>query len=179
MKKLLPMALAVTALSTGCSPLREVRFDTIQNSAQARSNEIMKRHYENYAKREDSYTAEHLSLEVVEFDEETEFQRERIRVLENVISEIQGIEDVSIVLVENAAIVAISVIGEVGDTELKSIKNKIEQVIKETDISIRYVSVTAAPELIERINKLGSEGNKQINLTEIQQEIISNLRPLV
>lgn len=179
MKKLLPMALAVTALSTGCSPLREVRFDTIQNSSQARANEIMKRHYENYAKQEDNYMVENLSLEVVEFDEDVEFQRERIRVLENIISEIEGIEDVSIVLVESVAVVAISVMGEVADNELIKIKNKIEQVIRETDVSIRYVSVTAAPELRERINKLGYDENKQINLTEIQQEIISNLRPLI
>lgn len=182
MKKLVLSTLAFTALSvsTGCTPLREVRFDTIQNSSQARANAIMKKYNEQAYKGEENYVVDELSVEVVEFDEQAEDRRERIGILENIINEIEGVEDVSIVLVENAAVVAISLMDETADDKLISIKKEIEQVVREIDSSIRYVSVTAAPELMERINKLGVYGeDTKINLTEIQDEIISNLRPIL
>ena len=182
MKKLVLSALAFTALSagTGCTPLREVRFDTIQNSSQARANAMMKKYNESFYKEEDNHIVEELELEVVEFDEQLEDNRQRIVVLENIIREIEEIEEVSIVLVESAAVVAISLSDGITDDELINIKKEIEQVVKEVDTSIRYVSITSAPELIERINKLGVSGEtEKLNLTEIQREIIANLRPLV
>lgn len=178
MKKPVLITLFFTTLFTGCTPLREVRFDTIQNSSHARANAIIKKSNSQVYKNDKAYMVEDITSDVIEFDHEAQNIKERIRILEDIIEDMDGINEANVVIMETAAIVSINITDEITNKKLVKLKQEIEQEIKLIDSSIKQVSVTTSPEFVEKLNNIGKfpEGDN-INITEEQQDIIRNLRP--
>lgn len=172
------LTLFFTTLATGCSPLREVRFDTIQKSSQARANAIIKKSNLHVNKDNKAYMVEDITSDVIEFDQETQNYKERVEILEDIIGDMDGIHEASVVIMETSAIVSINILEEITNEELVKLKQDIEHEIKLIDSSIEHVSVTTAPEFVERINNMGMySDNDIIDINEEQQDIIRNLRP--
>ena len=160
-KRTLPLALlALTALSTGCMA-REVRFDSLENSLYQRAMPIIQqrdavRNFDALNEQKDAHLAE----------------------LEQDLSDIAGINEASVILMDNAAIVSINVDEGVGNHMLIGLRRQIEKTLKASDPSIKYVSVTSAPEMIERLHDItsGVYGDAQ-RTTRGNHERITSLRP--
>lgn len=180
MKMPLLITLSFTTLVTGCSPLREVRFDTIQNSSQVRANAIVKKNSTRLYKNNEPYISEDLTSDVKGFEQATQNHIKKLRELEEMVANIEGVESVNIAIIKNSAIVSINFEQQVNNKDTIKIKNYIRNKIKQANPSIQSVSITAAPEFVERVNKISMnlEENK-IDLTKEQQEIITSLRPII
>ena len=150
--------LVMLGIASGCTPLREVRFDTLQNSVRQRTEDLMQRNVGDH---------------VQDFDRMTGHKEDRIVTLEDGIRQVIGIKDASVIIIENAAIVSVNLTEGTGNTAMPNIRRDIERRVKELDKSIRYVSVTASPEMIERLHEItgGNDNRGQ------RGETITNLRP--
>ena len=144
-------------LLVGCD-VKEVRFDSLQNSVKSHAQDIIISSSNNH---------------VNEFDDALKNKEDRIVLLEDTINNLVGIKNSSIVIFENAAIVSINVEEGIGNQMLTQLRRDIEKSIKENDNAIRYVSVTSTPEMIESLYKVTIDNTKK----GIAGETITNLRP--
>ena len=124
----------------GCTPLRELRFDTIENSLKIRTAPLVT----------NSSEISH----VEEFDNHLATNTTRIHFLEEEINKMYGVSDANVVILENAAIVSVDFNEDIREQDLARLKKSIEERVKNSDTSIKYVSVTSAPELMERLNEI-------------------------
>ena len=136
-----------------CSPVREVRFEPLYNSISGAADGIIEKN--------------------VDYNVNVEYVEDRILKLEDSIISINGIKNASVIIIENAAIVSINLEEGIGNPSLPTIRRDIERRVKEIDKNIRYVSVTATPELIEKLHLI-TDGNDDRGE---HGETITNLRP--
>lgn len=127
--KILVVVVALLILSA-CAPLREVRFDVLENSVAGAFPEI-----------ESTNT----------IDIEADFITQRIQKLESLVEEMPGVENVKIAILENAALVYLEFEEHLVKKDIKAKKKVIEHKIKQVDSSLRYVSVSATEEMINKI----------------------------
>jgi len=133
------IVLGFLLILTSCTPLRELRFDTIENSIKTRTQPLMDLGKNNH---------------VEEFDEKTYNNNERVDFLESEIAKMYGVTDASVVILENAAIISVDFDEDIREQDIARLKKSIEHRVKEKDSDIKYVSVTSAPELMEKLKDL-------------------------
>jgi len=127
------MIIATLLMLSACYPFHEVRFDALENSVASVFPEI-----------EPTNT----------IDKEADFTTQRTQKLESLVGEIQGIENVKIVIIENAALVSLEFEEHLTKKDIKAKKKVIEYKIKQVDGGLRYVSVSAKEETIDRIYEI-------------------------
>jgi hypothetical protein len=66
-----------------------------------------------------------------------------------------------VVITGNTAIVGIETVRKTDDNQLAQYKRDIETLVKETDAGIDHVTVTAAEDLVERIDKMADGASKR------------------
>jgi len=126
---------------------------------------------------EDIYTAE-------EFDISTDDTYIKAQNVAHAVSEIEGIEKVSVIITGNSAIVGIEIIGELTDSKLIELKKKAESRARAAETSLDHVAVTAGAELIKRIERIADfswtpeYNNETDNQPVLEREkIINSLTP--
>jgi len=78
------------------------------------------------------------------------------------------VKDASVIVIGNTALVGCKLSGNAGNTA--DIRNKVIQKVKSTDNTITNCTVSESPQILDRINKLGTDitNNKPVN--EISEE---------
>ncbi|MCL1924697.1 MAG: YhcN/YlaJ family sporulation lipoprotein [Defluviitaleaceae bacterium] len=115
---------------TACSPLREVRFDALENSVAYAFPELE-------------------STNVI--DKEADFLTQRTQKLESLVLGIDGIEGANIVILENAALVSLDFNERLEKRDIKAKKKVVEHKIKQVDSSVKHVSVSVTDEIVQKI----------------------------
>ena len=154
------MILFVAILPSGCM-VREVRFDSLENSIQKRTADMIEKNVGGY---------------VQDLDRRMQTKEERIVNIENNVASINGVTSASVVILENAAIVSINIDEQIETSMMTALRRNVERKVKEVDRSIKYVSVTATPEMIEKLHEI--EGGVY-GVKGYRGESVTNLRPPV
>lgn len=113
-----------------------------------------------------------------ELEKNNSISREKAEALIDAVTEIEGIEEASAVVYGSAAIIGISIEGELTDEKLIALKNLAEEKAKETDQGIKFVAVTAADDLIEQITEISDLEDNNISGYDIQS-IFHRIAPTI
>ena len=89
-----------------------------------------------------------------------DFDKRAQRISEELVK-LDEIDKANVIITGNTAIVAIGLSQKPDDSVLISAKRKVEREVKRIDSSVEHVTVTAATELLERIEELGGATNKK------------------
>jgi len=127
-------------LLVGCTPLRQVRFESLQSSTQNHVAKLSEKNNRNVAE---------------EFDARNLVQGNRIETIESEIMKINGITEVEVVIIENAAILSIDLDENVKNREISKLKKHIEEKVREIDLELKYISVTTTSNFVDKLNELG------------------------
>lgn len=155
---------------TGCQPVRVVRTEPLQNSVHRATAGRLSPSLEHW------YTSEN---HVDQFSQKQTTRLERIVNLENHVTQITGVDTASVVIIENAAIVSISIENGIGKPGIAPLREEVSRQVKQIDPDIQYVSVTVSPELVQRYHELRDQANDQVISPENQPDNITNFRPAI
>ena len=91
---------------------------------------------------------------------------ERSQIIAAAVTELDAVISASAVITGNTAIVGVQTDAVYDDSELIEIKRLVEEKVKAADKGIDHVSVTAAEDLVERINNMPDAGLSDDPLVE-------------
>jgi len=119
-----------------------------------------------------------------EFDTAAKDTQLKAEAIAHAVSEIEGIDKVSVIITGNSAIVGIGITSELTDAKLIELKKKAESKAKAAESTLDHIAVTAGAELIERIERIADfswapESNAKIQngLNNEQDRIVDSLTP--
>ena len=110
---------------------------------------------------------------VEEFYQKQEQKEDRITHLENEIINVKGVDTSNVVLMENAAIISITTQNGIEKSGFEAIRHNISNRVKQIYPDIKHVTVTIAPELVEKFAIFGEEES------ENKRDNVSNFRPVI
>ncbi|MCL1935088.1 MAG: YhcN/YlaJ family sporulation lipoprotein [Defluviitaleaceae bacterium] len=160
MKKKSIFLIVIPFIITGCV---QNTSTPLQNSVRPAANNIISNNIANTA--ENNY--------VEEFNDKMESIETRIENIENAITKMYGIKTANVLILENAAIVSISLDEGIGNPSVPTIRRDIEYKVRQIDPHIEHVSVSASAEIVEKLNDIRSQSKNKND----SKEIITNLRP--
>lgn len=144
MKRKLTLLVFGLFLMTGCSGVREVRFDSMQ--------EVLKR--------QGTHPNKHLGNNLHEVVHQPDAKEKRVMELEAEIEKMPTIETANVVIIENAAIISVNFKGDASGSSLSRLKKEVKQRVREVDKTLRYISVTASPEILDKLYEI-SDNDKE------------------
>ena len=119
-----------------------------------------------------------------EFDTAGKNTHAKAEKIAHAVSEIEGIDKVSVIITGNSAIVGIEVKDELTDSKLIELKKKAENKARSVETTLDHVAVTAGAELIKRIEHIAdfswlpeNDSKAQNGLNSEQERIINSLTP--
>lgn len=144
-------------LGTGCTSGRTVRLDSMQEVLRKQGGSVNRNMANNLSQvSHDVWGDNHAEKE------------DRVSRLERHLEEMRSVETASVVLIENAAIVSVNFKGDVKPSELTELKKEVKQNVRAFDKALRYVSVTASPEIMDKLYDITEEGTReQMNTTPL------------
>jgi len=96
--------------------------------------------------------------------------------IEDEVTSIKNVNDASVLITENTAIIGVDLNEDVKGTLTDDLKDEIKKVVKSTDKDITNVTVTADADLLERIQGIGSDIRKGDPVSGFGDEIKEILR---
>lgn len=162
--------LACGLLLTGCQPLREVRTYPLQNSIHLTPAGRIAPGLQQLEHK--------LTAHVDSFDYHQSHLQERITYLENELLNISGIDTINVVIIENAAIISVSLQDNVSKAGISYLRDTIAQQTKRLDDDIRYVTVTVSPELAGFLDELSEPLSRDLTHVPNERDTLSNYRPV-
>lgn len=157
------LLLLITLLMTGCTPLREVRTDSLANNLKKQGEGV---------KRQLTTNLSEVTTDMMRFDGYQDIKERRTQRIETELETMHMVDRANVVIIENAAIVSINFSEEVSNRNVGKMKKQIKERVKSLDKGLRYVSVSASPEILEKLFEAGEERQEQ----ELAQRL-TRLRP--
>lgn len=118
--------------------------------------------------------------EIRNYERNNEQASDRAQRITDIIAAFEEVESATAVITGNTAIVGLTLISELGDSDLIELKRRAEAETKRIDKLIDHVAVTTAPGLVKRISEMngGKTTAEQRELDEnIDNELIQNPVP--
>ncbi|KGG80555.1 hypothetical protein Y919_05470 [Caloranaerobacter azorensis H53214] len=92
------------------------------------------------------------------------------------IVDLPGVDDATVVITGNTALVGVDIEKELEGKVVTDLKKQIVTRVKQTDKDIKNVTVTADPDLFERIDDIAQEINRGRGMSEFADEVKEIIR---
>lgn len=163
MRNKLPILLAML-MFTGCTSIREVRLESLEEATKRQGYG---------AKRHMTANLSEVYGDSVKFEDYAEVREKRVELIERGLLQMGIVESANVVIIENSAVVSVNFTDAYKGRELTKLKRQIKNKVKEIDKSLRFVSVTASPEIIERLHDITT------NRKQNPKNTVTSLRPSI
>ena len=164
--KIVAVSALALGLISGCGPVREVRLDSMQEVLRKQGGSVNKNIGANL----------HEVGKDLFHNSELSEKEQRVLYLEEAIKALGFVETANVVIIENAAIVSVNFKGDMDGELLPRLKKEVKARVRELDKTLRYVSVTASPEILDKLYDITEEGNGHGNGAHERSEL-TRLRP--
>lgn len=111
-----------------------------------------------------------------------EYNTKRAQYIAEAISKTPLVEETTVVITGNTALVGVDLASSINESQVNQLKKSIEEKTFVTDASLKNVSVTVSPEIVERISDISrnlSQGKPINGLAEEISSIIRRITPTV
>ncbi|WP_058485636.1 YhcN/YlaJ family sporulation lipoprotein [Defluviitalea phaphyphila] len=112
----------------------------------------------------------------------SEYNTERASNIAKVINNFEQVDDTTVIIVGNTALIGIDLISGISEEEIGEIKKLIEEKTFLTDTSLKNVSITTSEEMVKRIKEIAKnlrEDRKEEGLVDEINSIIRRITPTI
>lgn len=107
---------------------------------------------------------------------ENEYNTKRAKYIAEVITGLPEVEKTTVVITGNSALIGANLASDINEKEVNKIKKTIEEKTLSTDASLKNVSITVSPEVVEKIRDIAEKLNQGRNIDGLAEELGSIIR---